>query len=237
MADAILSAERLRDLLHYDPETGVFTWREWRGGPAKAGQTAGTKSNGYVILSVDHSRYRANRLAFLYMTGEWPKGVVDHINGVRDDDRWINLRDVPFRWNIQNVSRARSNSSSGALGVWKRNGMFIACIRVDGRRFHLGTFSTLEMASDAYLIGKTALHDGALTGLNRDECQVALKKIISDRNVAARVDSGTGLRGVRKFGANFQSRIQVRGRAIHLGTFPTIEAARAAYLTAKQALC
>ncbi|SRR6266446_2339189 len=87
----ILTQERLKELLHYDPETGVFSWilkRPAYGGNKKRGHE-------YVLINdVDGRDYRAARLAHLYMTGEWPKHKMDHINRIKDDNRWENLRDV-----------------------------------------------------------------------------------------------------------------------------------------------
>lgn len=93
-----LTAERLRELLHYDPETGLFTRQVTTGGRygAQAGAVAGTKHHGgRTLISVESKRHFADRLAFLYMTGEWPTHEVRHANEQPDDDRWSNLRDEP----------------------------------------------------------------------------------------------------------------------------------------------
>lgn len=92
---AELTAGRLKELLTYDPETGVFIWRGWRSGSAVAGSVAGSlHSDGYVCIKIGRCLYRAHRLAFLYMTGSRPIGQVDHINMNRADNRWCNLRET-----------------------------------------------------------------------------------------------------------------------------------------------
>lgn len=161
----VLTAERLRELLHYDPLTGVFTRRVTTGGRygGKAGAVAGTVNDqGYVLISVMSYQYRANRLAWLYMTGEWPTGEVDHKDTVRANNWWANLRDVPTVVNAQNRRRAQSNSKTGLLGAsWNsRDRRFVARIKVDGTYKSLGGFDTAEAAHAAYVDAKRRLHAG-----------------------------------------------------------------------------
>lgn len=117
-----LTAERLRKLLHYDPETGEFTRLHDRGKRFKAGSVSGCldHSTGYWRVRIDDCLYHGHRLAFLYMTGEWPKHEVDHMNGRRSDNRWSNLRDVASSVNQQNQRRARADNKCGDLGVCQR---------------------------------------------------------------------------------------------------------------------
>jgi hypothetical protein len=160
-----LSVERVRELLNYDPETGVFTWRVRRAGPAKAGSRAGSRnSNGYIKIAVDGQTYAAHRLAIFYTTGTWPAADVDHRNGARDDNRLDELRGGTRSFNMQNQRAARSNNSTGLLGV-NRHGAggnrFRARIRApDGKLLSLGTFDTAEAAHAAYLDAKRRLHEG-----------------------------------------------------------------------------
>jgi len=158
-----MDAVRLRELLVYDPEAGVMT-RRVRVGCAAAGSPFGTRDgNGYLVGSVGNRLYRLHRLAWLYMTGEWPQGEVDHINGDRADNRWANLRDVSKAENMQNIKRARrDNCATGLLGASldKRDGRYKAKIGVGGKQKHLGCFATAQEAHEAYLAAKRQLHPG-----------------------------------------------------------------------------
>jgi hypothetical protein len=103
-----LIAERLREVLNYDQHTGVFTWRVSPSNNVRVGARAGNvDTQGYRLISVDAKLYRANRLAWLYMTGEWPLTPLDHINCVRDDERWANLRPATVRQNNANSAFRR----------------------------------------------------------------------------------------------------------------------------------
>jgi hypothetical protein len=148
-----LTAERLRDLLDYDPETGVFTNRVSRGSTARAGQMAGSRHNvlGYTYIFLCGRRYLAHRLAWLYMTGSWPSEDIDHANGEPGDDRYANLRVATASQNGMNSRRPRRNTS-GFKGVrWrKREQRWCADIRQNGRTVWLGYFETPEEAHNAY---------------------------------------------------------------------------------------
>lgn len=149
--NSAVSAERLRECLLYDPETGIFTWRESRPGPATAGSVAGTDNGrGYILISVDRVRYKAHRLAWLYVYGEWPSREVDHINLVRNDNRIANLRQATPSQQTMNSSRRRDNSS-GFRGVAKHSdGKWQATLTREGRRYYLGLYKTAEEAAEAY---------------------------------------------------------------------------------------
>jgi hypothetical protein len=159
-----LTQEQLKAALHYDPSTGVFTRLVDSGGRGgRKGSAAGyINDQGYVLIAVHSVQYRAHRLAWLYMTGAWPAGEVDHKNGVRADNWWANLRDVPTKVNAQNKRRAQKNSKTGLLGVsWdKKKGNYTARIKVDGRYPTLGSFDTPEAGHAAYVEAKRRLHEG-----------------------------------------------------------------------------
>lgn len=142
-----LTAERLKQLVHYDPETGVFTAAQPRGG-IKAGWRLGTTTGkGYRSIMIDGRCYRGNRLAWFYMTGEWPPSLVDHADRDRLNDRWSNLR---LANNSQNGINAKppTNNTSGVTGVsWvKRNSRWLAYITVNYRRVYVGMFADIESA-------------------------------------------------------------------------------------------
>jgi hypothetical protein len=163
-----LTAERLRELLHYNPDTGAFTRLKRcvvgrRSGGGKAGDRLGSQDDqGYLRIMVERVRYKAHRLAVLYVTGKWPAGEVDHINGARADNRWSNLRDVSKPHNLQNRSAANSNSSTGLLGVHAQYSggtcVWVAVINANRSRHYLGRFASPEDAHAAYLNAKRTLH-------------------------------------------------------------------------------
>jgi hypothetical protein len=163
MGVADLNASRLRELLDYDPATGVFTRRVRTSHRIKCGDVAGTlRPDGYLKISLLNSGFLAHRLAWLYMTGKWPEHQIDHINGVRHDNRLANLRDVTPTHNQQNqrVAHVR-NKSCGMLGVTLTKGnKWQAQISAEGRHKHIGTYATPQEASEAYLTAKRKLHAG-----------------------------------------------------------------------------
>lgn len=136
----MITAERLREILEYDPDTGHFINRCVRGNQAK-GIVAGTKGvTGYIQIRIENVFYTGHRLAFLYMEGEWPSEV-DHINHIRHDNRWENLRIVTRQGNTRNRSKP-SNNTSGMVGVtyYAERSQYRAFIGVDYKFIHLGYF-------------------------------------------------------------------------------------------------
>ncbi len=153
---------RVKEVLAYDTNTGVFHWRVARG-RAPAGAVAGAlRGDGYLAIRVDGVSYLAHRLAWLWSYGAWPQGEVDHKNGRRRDNRLTNLRDVPRNLNQQNQRRAQITNTARLLGVSRADSVngFRARIFFKGRECHLGTFPTAEQAHAAYLSAKRAHHPG-----------------------------------------------------------------------------
>lgn len=159
-----LSAERLRELLNYDPLSGNLTWKIRTSNRIKVGDIAGALLlTGYLSISIDGKLHRAHRLVWLWVYGVWPDAELDHINGVRTDNRIANLRDVTSSMNQQNLRSARGGTHSGLLGVHKTdkvNKKWRASIKVDGKEKHIGIFFTKEAAQIAYLDVKRKLHVG-----------------------------------------------------------------------------
>lgn len=156
----IPTQDELKALYHYDPETGLFTHLQNRG-KGRAGQIAGNiNSNGYREMRVCNTLCQAHRLAFLYMTGTFPEKplTVDHINGVRDDNRWCNLRAAT--WHEQNWnSGVRAMCQSGLKGAWlcKTTGRWQSMLQDGNRRIWLGRFDTAEDAHKAWIKAATEL--------------------------------------------------------------------------------
>lgn len=151
---AALTQARLKKLLDYDPNTGVFVWKVTRGGGARAGDRAGylfmsngIKRRGIVVDSVD---YKAARLAWLFVYSEWPNDEVDHKNRNALDDRISNLREASRGKNQANTRKYR-HSKSPYRGITMRNtGRWVAQISVDGVTNGLGTYDTPEEAARVY---------------------------------------------------------------------------------------
>ena len=159
----LISHSDLTAILEYRPETGEFIWISSPKPGVKAGDVAGSITRyGYVLISIKKKGYRAHRLAWFYTKKEWPKLLIDHINGIKSDNRIANLRDVSNTENLQNRSRPSKNNKSGELGVCvdaRRKG-FRADIRINGKLKFLGTFLSIDDARNAYVAAKRELHEG-----------------------------------------------------------------------------
>lgn len=159
----LVSAERLRDLLMYEPETGVFTNRVTRNARSCAGAISGSPdADGYLLVCLEWRTYKLHQLAFLYMTGEWPTGLVDHKDTCRSNNAWANLRDVSHSINSQNRRTSYSNSGTGLLGTSfdKTKNKYVAQISINGKQTNLGRYATAEIAHQVYLEAKRKHHKG-----------------------------------------------------------------------------
>lgn len=148
----MLTQMRLKELLHYDPSTGVFTWLRDRRGTAYAGSQAGSLDvSGYRVISVDSRPYRASHLAWLYMTGEMPSRIIDHADLARSNDRWDNLRLADRSQNAANTA-AYKNSQSGVRGVYwnKQQRKWCAQLRQGGKLRHISFHTSIDDAAKAY---------------------------------------------------------------------------------------
>lgn len=162
-----ISHEELISLLCYDRETGVFSHRNAGGrwGEIPAGTTVGGLDDmGYVRITIGRGRrYRAHRLAWFYVTGEWPIGDIDHIDGNRSNNCFANLRAVSRQVNLQNRKKRNPlNTKSGLIGaVWSEAAKrWTSRIRAGGKLVYLGLFDTPEEAHNAYVAAKRRLHEG-----------------------------------------------------------------------------
>ena len=157
---ALLTAERARQLLVYEPDTGLLRWREKRG-KVMAGDLAGCPKDGYLVVRVDDRLYRVHRIAWLMVHGEWPAAEVDHIDGNRSNNRIGNLRECKDGVvNQHNESRLRRNNRSGYSGVsWsKAMGKWEAALKVDYKRIVVGYFSDPAVAHVARSKAKADMH-------------------------------------------------------------------------------
>ena len=144
------SIDELNDRYKYDSVTGIITNRI-SSGRAKKGEEAGTKNAaGYRVVSISSSRYYGHRVSWFMYYGAWPKSTIDHINGVRDDNRIVNLRDVDHKENLKNQRLQKSNTS-GVVGVYwnKPTKNWRVKIEVNGKQIHIGYFQYMPDAVKA----------------------------------------------------------------------------------------
>ena len=140
-----LTAEDLRSQLAYDEETGFLRWKKSKSTRIKPGDIAGCKlSNGYITIRLNGGLYLAHRLVWLYVHGEWPEAVIDHIDGDRTNNRLANLRAASLSQNRRNIPH------KGYYFV-EREGLFKARISIAGKSIHLGSFRTADEARAAYV--------------------------------------------------------------------------------------
>lgn len=147
----MITYERLRDVLDYDEETGLFTWTNPPGYKTVPGASAGSETKrGYVCIQIDGIKYKAHRLAWLYSKGYMTENEIDHINRIKNDNRICNLREVSRQCNVVNRGEQKNNTS-GVIGVYryKATGKWGACITITKSRKHLGFFNSKIDASMA----------------------------------------------------------------------------------------
>jgi hypothetical protein len=152
--------KRIRELLHYEPETGVFTRLTNASTNARKGNIAGTlNSRGYIQISIDNKVYQAHRLAFAYMNDVWTDLQIDHRDGNRANNKWANLREAHPHENSHN-SKPHRDSATGVKGVsWHKGAnKWQAQIRANGENIHLGLFETIEEARSALHLVRETRH-------------------------------------------------------------------------------
>lgn len=154
-----LTLDRLRQLVHYDPETGVFTRLSNRRNVYLGPISNALMTHGHTRLRIDRVPYLSHRLAWFYVHGRWPS-TIDHINGDANDNRICNLREVSHTMNMQNKRAPFKNNKCGFLGVRFKAGRYEASIYTQGKKHHLGRFDLPEEAHEAYVAAKRRLHEG-----------------------------------------------------------------------------
>lgn len=157
-----LTKERLLQVLSIDPETGVIRWAARNSNRVKVGDLAGTVGpEGYLMVRIDGRRYFAHRIVWLWVHGEWPRALIDHVNCQRLDNRIANLREADRIGNGQNRRNPPANKKScQLLGATfdKRRCRWAARITVNSRRKHIGYYASAEEAHAAYVAEKVAKH-------------------------------------------------------------------------------
>ena len=155
----MLTQEELHKTLAYDACTGLFVWKVPKARAPVGSIAGGLDRKGYVRIQINRRRYQAHRLAWLWTTGEWPIGEVDHIDGQKSNNALSNLRVITSAQNHQNIRRPRSDNTIGLLGVGRNGNRYRAQIKVDGRSIYLGSFVDPAEAHQAYLKAKREMHE------------------------------------------------------------------------------
>ncbi len=148
-------------MFNYDADSGIVTYKVGRHKGRKGGEA------GYLrqydqrrIITIGGVKHFAHRVIWLMVNGAWPKGVIDHINGNPNDNRFVNLRDVNQSVNMQNQHRPHASSKTGILGVSKHKGKFRAMIHKGGKQTYIGSYASADDAKQAYINAKKNMHEG-----------------------------------------------------------------------------
>lgn len=154
-----LTAEQLREWHDYDPITGIFTRRKITPGFTVGKKSGSLRPDGYLQIKMGGRHYLAHRLAWLHVTGHWPKHEIDHINGIKNDNRFANFRDIPHVYNGRN-RRLQKNNTSGRKGVtWnKKLQKWEVAIGLNFSNIYLGIFDDIDVAHAAYCRASKVIH-------------------------------------------------------------------------------
>lgn len=144
-----LTVERLKEVLHYDLNTGLFIWLKSTNNKILIGSVAGgLDEKGYLRIKIDGKKYRAHRLAWFYVTGVWPIEI-DHKDLNKSNNKFNNLREATRSQNASN-GKVRKHNRSGVRGVSQRGNRFYVEIMSNKKRYRIGVYNTLEEAKEAY---------------------------------------------------------------------------------------
>ena len=150
----MIDQNQLKELLSYDPDTGVFIWLKSYNNVVTGKQAKTKGRNGYIDIRIKGVRHYAHRLAWLYMTGKNPENVIDHIDRDKTNNKFNNLRDVSRKENTNNQVKPQLNNRTGVRGVIPYVNGYSAQIRIDGKSVHLGVFRNVKDAEAAYICAK-----------------------------------------------------------------------------------
>jgi hypothetical protein len=217
-SSADITADQLRRLYHYDPETGVITKKVRSNADHGEKVAIGSFDKGYVRILIGKRLYLAHRLAFLYMTGEWPSQVVDHINGNRADNRFCNLRDVDQGTNVLNRGFDYVQNQHGLAGVRldPKSGKYESVMLHRKKRIPLGKYATAQEAHLAYAEAKRKSRQG------EEPDQLFGRKF-----KGYFFEKSTG---------KYVAQVKHNGKTIYLGKYASEEEACIAHIEAKQKL-
>lgn len=153
----MIDLDELKRHLSYDPDTGKFKWLIFSNG--RRSEPGSIRRDGYISIMFEKKNYLAHRLIWFYMTGKFPDFQIDHINGLTSDNRWRNLREATNKQNQENL-KIDCRNKFGLPGVTyhKRDKVFRAQIKHNGKKIWLGGFPTAELAHEAYLKAKAKYH-------------------------------------------------------------------------------
>lgn len=230
------SVAYLTECFAYDPDSGALTWKERpadhfpgvgahrRFSEKWAGRLAGTPNvSGYLVAYVSGRSYFVHRLVWAIHYGQYPEQLLDHINGKRDDNRIVNLRDVSSSVNGRGQGKKRNNTSGYNGITWdSKNNMWRAQVMFNGRGIHLGRFTNIADAVSAREKANESLNFSGYHGTDNPN---KTPKTLSGH---LRVNNSSGHVGIRYSGKHWKAKIGVGGREYHLGTFKTKEEAIAA---------
>lgn len=155
----MITQEKLKQLLTYDRNTGIFLWKVKRNNNHDITKPAGVEFDGYVRIQIDGKKYRAHRLAWLYEYGYMPEQLIDHKSGITTDNSINNLRKASSVENQYNA-RLRKDSKSGVKGVvfHKHTKKWQASCRVDGKSNYLGVYDTIGEAENVVIEFRKVQH-------------------------------------------------------------------------------
>jgi hypothetical protein len=154
----VIPIHRLREVLEYSPESGEIRNRVSRARALKGAVAGNKNADGYLCLMVDGKMLKAHRVAWCLMTGEWPTKHIDHIDGDKRNNSWLNLRQADAAQNAQNIAAA-SDRRDGLVGVSRAtSGGWRARIKLNYVEKHLGVFDSEQEAHAAYLEAKRSMH-------------------------------------------------------------------------------
>jgi hypothetical protein len=155
----MITADHLKSILDYNPETGEFVWKAHRQRPDLIGKRAGSKTNtGYWAIAINNKKKLAHRLAWIYMTKQEPSFHIDHKDGNKLNNAFANLREVNRFGNLQNIRKPTKANKSGFLGVCSHQNKWLVQIMINGKRIRESGFDTPEQAHKRYLELKRLHH-------------------------------------------------------------------------------